>query len=143
LIVMSKEIWKTVPSWPELQASSWGRIRTVPRKVPQPSGGFRMAGGKPTYGAWDRYAYKYIWFTKRYNKTFKVARLVCEAFYGVPEEGAVTMHLDENVRNNRPENLAWGTQKQNCNMPRLKQYHRKVCRIKMKGESPPPRLGLS
>ena len=27
------------------------------------------------------------------------------------------MHLDENARNNKPENLRWGTQKENLNAP--------------------------
>jgi hypothetical protein len=32
------------------------------------------------------------------------------------------MHLDENSRNNRPENLAWGTQKENLNAPQFLEY---------------------
>ena len=44
--------------------------------------------------------------------------MVCEAFNGPPPfEGAVCMHLDENSTNNRSDNLAWGTQKENLNAP--------------------------
>jgi hypothetical protein len=32
------------------------------------------------------------------------------------------MHLDENSKNNRPENLAWGTQKENLNAPGFIEY---------------------
>lgn len=33
-------------------------------------------------------------------------------------DNAVVIHLDENAHNNRPENLKWGTQKENLNMPK-------------------------
>lgn len=56
-----------------------------------------------------------------YSRKFgnlKVHRLVCEAFHGAaPEDGMVVIHLDEDATNNRPENLKWGTQKENLNMP--------------------------
>lgn len=55
----------------------------------------------------------------------KVHQAVCEAFHGPrPFDGAVVIHLDENGLNNRPENLRWGTQKENLNMPKVKAYHR-------------------
>jgi hypothetical protein len=44
---------------------------------------------------------------------FRVNRLVAEAFYGSPLGGEVCRHLDNNRRNNKPENLDWGTPKQN------------------------------
>jgi hypothetical protein len=34
------------------------------------------------------------------------------------------MHLDEDSRNNKPENLAWGTQKENLNAPGFVDYCR-------------------
>ncbi len=56
-----------------------------------------------------------------YSKVFgnmKIHRLVCEAFHGpAPFDRAVVIHLDENALNNKPENLRWGTQKENLNMP--------------------------
>jgi hypothetical protein len=56
-------------------------------------------------------------------KSHKVSRLVCEAFNGPPsKEKNVCMHLDENSRNNAPENLAWGTQKENLNAPKFIAY---------------------
>ena len=73
----------------------------------------RTYGGEPTFGQWDgtRFIYPFR------GKTYKVHRLVCEAFNGTPPEGAVCMHLDEDSRNNRPGNLRWGTQKENLNAP--------------------------
>ena len=82
----------------------------------------RQYGGWPTEGQWDGTRYVY---SRKGFKTQKVARLVCEAFNGpVPFEGAVCMHVDENARNNRPTNLAWGTQKENLNAPGFLEYCR-------------------
>lgn len=40
--------------------------------------------------------------------------LVALAFHGRPRRrGLVVRHLDGNPKNNRPENLRWGTQRQN------------------------------
>ena len=40
-------------------------------------------------------------------------RLICEAFHGPCPDGRECRHLDGNKKNNRPDNLAWGTSKQN------------------------------
>lgn len=46
--------------------------------------------------------------------TRAVHSLVCEAFYGVsPFPGAQVRHLDGDVKNSKPSNLAWGTQAEN------------------------------
>lgn len=83
---------------------------------------------KPVLGYWAASSPRngrYILYSKRFKKTLKVARLVCAAFHGPPPfEGAVTMHLDENSRNNRADNLAWGTQKENLNAPGFLAYCR-------------------
>lgn len=86
------------------------------------SGICREYGGVPTVGQWDGTRYIY---PRRGKRTLKVARLVCEAFHGAPQQSdSVCMHRDENSRNNRPENLAWGTQKENLNAPGFLQYCR-------------------
>lgn len=106
------EVWRPIASLPEYIASSHGRIMCVPRL----GNGRKSHGGKPYPGVWSPTANRYILQFRR--KTYKVARLVCEAFHGpAPAETPVCMHLDENSRNNRPENLAWGTQKANLNAP--------------------------
>lgn len=46
--------------------------------------------------------------------TKSIHRLVCEAWHGpAPTELPMVRHLDGDQRNNAPENLDWGTQKQN------------------------------
>ena len=60
----------------------------------------------------------YLRITPRVNGTYLyllVHRAVCAAFNGAPSfEGALARHLNGNRTDNRPENLAWGTHKQNA-----------------------------
>jgi hypothetical protein len=79
-------------------------------------------------GSWDGSRYLYV----LHRRTYKVARLVCEAFNGPSLPGQVCMHLDENARNNRPENLRWGTQRENLNAPGFLAY----CRSRVGEKSP-------
>ena len=86
-----------------------------------PHGGIRKGGGIPTFGQWG--GNRFIYNRGGKDKTYKVARLVCEAFNGPPPfPEAVAMHDDENARNNKPKNLKWGTQKQNLNYPGFIKY---------------------
>lgn len=115
------EEWRVSPSLPEYEVSSLGRVRRIPYRAPMPRGGYRIYGGKAHYG---QEADGRMVFVFR-GKTYKVHQLVCEEFNGPkPFPSAVVMHLDENFRNNRPDNLRWGTQKENLNMPKIKRYHR-------------------
>jgi hypothetical protein len=67
------------------------------------------------------------------GKTYKVARLICEAFNGDrPSQKSVCMHKDENAANNRPDNLEWGTQKENLNAPAFLEY----CKARTGEDSP-------
>lgn len=88
----------------------------VPFTGPMPKGGARPYGGEPTQGVWSPDDRRYI--IQFRGRTYKIARLICEAFHGLAPAGKpVCMHLDENSRNNRPSNLAWGSQKENLNAP--------------------------
>lgn len=88
-----------------------------------PYGGQRPYGGEPHFGVWNKQDARFLIIYK--GKTYKIARLVCEAFNGQPSKAApVCMHLDENAANNRPDNLAWGTQKENLNAPAVTIYRR-------------------
>lgn len=113
---MIGEVWKIVPSAPWFLASSEGRIMVVPYEADMPHGGSRQYGGQPHFGTWNKGDGRFI--TVHKGKTYKIAQLVCEAFSGPkPFPSAVCMHLDENAANNRPNNLQWGTQKENLNAP--------------------------
>lgn len=122
-----KEIWKPVPQHPGLLASSLGRIILPPKCAPMPHGGLRWYKPKPTYGQirrahkTARHSYRGI-LSKDFGN-IKIHQAVCAAFHGEKPFGkAVVIHLDENAHNNTPENLKWGTQKENLNSPGFIEY---------------------
>ena len=95
------EIWREIPEYPGYMASSQGRIRGLKGGVlkphEQPNGYLRLMAKKSDG---RRGAY--------------VHRLVCAAFKGPPPEStSVVRHLNHGRSDNRPENLAWGTQSEN------------------------------
>lgn len=115
----TREIWRSVPSLEGVLVSNHGRVMRAPFQSENPRAGNKQWGGVPTNGCWD--GARFIW--RAHGKTFKVARLVCEAFNGPPPfDGAVCMHLDENASHNTPDNLAWGTQKENLSAPGFIEY---------------------
>lgn len=134
------EFWKRVPSEPGVHASSHGRVLLAPGYAPLPNGGFRAYMPEPRVGQLARaqkdakHEYMHIAVRRdRRQVTRKVHQLVCEAFHGSkPFDGAVVIHIDENALNNRADNLRWGTQKENLNMPGFKEY----CRTRVGGDSP-------
>lgn len=125
------EEWRVSPSLPCYQVSSWGRVKKkkIPHTKPMPNGGFRSYGGQAHYGV-DSGEGRMIFQYK--GKTYKVHQLVCEAFNGPRGEAQVCMHLDEDYTNNRPENLKWGSQKENLNAPGFLEY----CRGRLGENSP-------
>lgn len=129
-----QEVWKDVPSFPDVMASNWGRVwlKPMPNTKTMPSYGVeeKKATGRP--GAPKRRIKSF----KRLKRTLKVHQLVCEAFHGTkPFDSAIVIHIDENPSNNRPENLKWGTQKENLNMPKAKQ-----CFASRTGDKSPRRI---
>lgn len=139
---MTDEIWKPVPSRPGVMASSLGRIKLPETIQKMPNGGERIYKTKPVFGSvcraskGARHEYRNVLSSKFGN--LKVHRLVCEAFHGPPPfEKAVVIHLDENGLNNNSENLKWGTQKENLNMPKFIEY----CKSRT-GENSPAVKGM-
>ena len=137
------EIWKPVPSEPGVLASSKGRVLQSPRYAPMTHGGFRAYMPKPRYGQvaksrkTAKHSYMHIMVRRDDDgirqSPRKVHQLVCEAFHGPrPFEKAVVIHIDENAHNNRPENLKWGTQKENLSAPGFIEY----CRSRSGEDSP-------
>lgn len=112
------EVWRPIPSLPGYVASSEGRVMRVPYLLKMPHGGYRSYGGVPTRGviADGRYGINFR------GKNYAIHRLVCEAFAGPAPEGAVCMHLNEDATDNRANNLAWGTQKENLAAPGFRAY---------------------
>jgi hypothetical protein len=117
-----EEEWRPIPSLPEYLASSHGRVMRVPFKGPLPNGGMRRYGGVPTRGITHGYNQMRPTIVFK-GKNYRVSKLICEAFHGhQPFAKAVVMHIDDDPENNRPENLKWGTQKENLNAPAFIAY---------------------
>lgn len=122
-----EEVWKEVPSKPGIKASSFGRILLPEREAKMPHGGIRLYKTSPTFGnktkASKSARHVYMGLFNKFYGNLKIHRLVCEAFHGAaPFQKAVVIHIDEDATNNRPENLRWGTQKENLNMPGFIEY---------------------
>jgi hypothetical protein len=101
-----------IPSLPEndYMAGNDGRIysRKYKGKMSIGSSWYPLIGYKDK----GNYYCVDIYIGKRLHK--KVHRLICEAFHGSTPEGKnIIRHLDGNPQNNKPENLAWGTNKEN------------------------------
>jgi hypothetical protein len=123
------EIWKPVPSLPGVMASDQGRLLLPPRHAALPNGGVRLYLPKPAVGCVTSAAkgakHVYLNYWTRHFGNIKVHQAVCEAFHGrAPFAEAVVIHKDENALNNRPDNLKWGTQKENLNAPSFIAYCR-------------------
>lgn len=120
-----------VPSHPQFLVSSEGRYMVSPYWSDMPNGGKRSYGGEPYFGVWSKEDERFIIVYKK--KTYKLHRLICEAFNGLPpDEKSVCIHIDENPANNRASNLKWGTQKENLNGANFIAY----CRERVGEHSP-------
>jgi len=125
--MITDEIWKDVPSRPGIKVSNKGRVLLSPKTVPMPKGGVRVYTPEPRRGSVARASktarHQYLKVQCSEHGNMKVHRLVCEAFHGPPPEGkSYVLHLDEDAHNNRPENLRWGSQKENLNAPGFIEY---------------------
>jgi len=134
------EIWKAVPSYPGLMASSLGRVLMPKRTYRMPHGGMRSTYPRPIVGsirtATRHATCQYRGITTREWGNIKIHRAVCEAFHGcAPSPRHVVLHLNEDGLDNRPDNLRWGTRKENQNAPGFKAWAASVCREKMSGRS--------
>lgn len=91
----------------------------------------------PTHGKLERKgksgAYIMMKYYTRKWGTIRIHRVVCEAFHGpAPSPSHIVMHINEDSTDNRPENLKWGTQKENLNAPGFIAY----CRSRTGANSP-------
>lgn len=100
--INDNEVWRKIP-YSTYEASSLGRIRNcVTGKIQ-----------KPQLGE-DGYLFVGIRFLDRKHSK-KVHQLVCLAFNGTKPTGAECVrHLDGDRFNNKPDNLRWGTNKENA-----------------------------
>lgn len=124
---MDEEIWLPVASKEGLMASSHGRVMLPQSVIVMPNGGLKLIKPRPSFGfktkASKGASHSSLNVQSRKFGNVKVHRAVCEAFHGPPpSKKSVVIHIDENSLNNLPENLRWGTQKENLNMPKFIAY---------------------
>lgn len=112
-----KEIWKDIPGMEgEYQASSIGRIKSLARKV----GVTSKLGNKFMRNIPERilspgnHSAGYL-FVKldRKKRGRPVHQLVARAFMGMPPDGMEVLHSNGNRKDNRIENLRYGTHSEN------------------------------
>lgn len=106
------ENWKTIPGW-DYEASSEGRIRNrVTGRILKPHKNIKT-GGRVTKKPGAPYWRLELWKDGTFKK-FHVHRLVLEAFVGPRPPGKQCRHLNGDSLDNRLENLAWGTNQEDC-----------------------------
>lgn len=108
------EIWKPVPNAPGYEVSNHGRVRSIDRIIPYVDGRMRHQPGKLKELVDDGHGYltARLQIQKR-GRTRYVHQIVLEAFVRPRKNGELVRHLDNNPKNNRLENLAWGSASEN------------------------------
>ena len=111
------EKWKPIPSYEGLyEASDLGRIRSVAHTIAHPRNKEMsyQRNGKIRKPRYDKNGYAIINLTKDGKfKTYKVHRLVAQAFIPNPNNYQQIDHINGKVYDNRVENLRWCTNQMN------------------------------
>lgn len=94
------------------EVSSEGRVRSLDRLVTDRIRTRRLSGRLRCLKM-GRHYWELTLSRGGVQRTHHVHQLVCEAFHGRRPKGAVVRHLNGQHTDNRPENLRWGTPKEN------------------------------
>lgn len=125
-----------IPSIPGALAREDGMIKLPDTTAKMPHGGTREYKTKWVRGTIRRATKtaRHCYYGILYRgSNYKIHRLVCEAFHGAAPEGmSIVLHLNEDATDNRPENLQWGTQKENLNANGFIEY----CKSRIGENSP-------
>lgn len=108
------EIWIEVKGYEGLyEVSNLARIKSLKKKK---WNGFdyQEVQEKIMSPKTNRKGYKQLCFTvKSKSKTVSLHRIVAQAFIDNPDNLPIVLHIDDNPSNCLPENLKWGTQRDN------------------------------
>ena len=110
-------MWRSVPEFPDYEASTDGQIRSLERTIKQVNGSYRtfrskiLKPGKNTRG----YHIVTLIAPDRSRNTRPIHRLILETYDRPRREGEECRHLDGNNQNNALTNICWGTPGENMN----------------------------
>lgn len=115
-ITFREEVWEPVPGWEGFyEVSSEGRVKSLAREV-KGKGGFPSSTPERICKPSPRSTgYVYVSLSRDgESATEPIHRLVCLAFLGPPNPGEEVRHLNGVPYDNRSDNVAWGTPKENA-----------------------------
>ena len=128
------EVWKPIKGYEGIyEVSSYGRVRSMEHKARHKS----RTGNEfqVTYKGRNRILYTDKQGRKYLNvkcngkmKSYRVHRLVAEAFIPNPDNLPFVNHKDENPSNNRVENLEWCTEQYNATYGKAREKQAKKLR---------------
>lgn len=114
------EIWKDIPGFNRYQISSYGRFKSLKKRILQKNGHpmtFPEKILKPTV---SDSGYLYVTLTNNgKHKAMKIHRLVANQFLYRRKGTNVIHHIDHDKTNNRVSNLIWTTQQENMKFERI------------------------
>lgn len=111
-----EEIWCDISDYKGLyQVSTLGRVRSLDRVI-YDQGRHWFQNGKILKASSQKSGYLFVTLSKAGKaKQYRVHRLVAQAFIPNPNGWPQVNHKDEDVTNNKVENLEWCTAKYNLN----------------------------
>ena len=109
------EVWKDIPGYEgKYQASDKGRIRSLTRRVNIGGGRTRLMRGRVLKPAASKKYDPHLSVVLGHGENGRAVHvLVALAFLGPRPDGQDVRHLDGNPKNNRLDNLAYGTRAEN------------------------------
>lgn len=105
------EDWKPVANWPGYEVSSLGNVRSLDRHITTRTN-VRFYKGRILKPTKLKDGYNGVSFSGK--RTYKIHRLVAQAFIPNPEAKLEVNHKNGNKLDNRVENLEWSTRAENA-----------------------------